>query len=297
MDGDGYRKRLQDAIEFIETNLTADLPLKDVSRQANVSLYHFHRLFRVYVGESLKEYIRHRRLAAAARELIDTRKPIIEIALDYQYSTPESFLRAFKAMFGRTPRSFRKEGAGDFRARHRKADLIRGKAFASKGASMEPSFIEKRPFTLVGELIHTSHGVCKEDVHGLWAKERADDRIRAFAGKAAADSIFGVCFGACDGCGTSLKADSELFPYLIGWEADDGLQVPEGFVRMAIPGGKYAVFTVEGDTKDIDRAVNRIYGTWLPASGHELSDSPVLERYGPAWNGARGTMEIWLPIA
>jgi AraC family transcriptional regulator len=126
VDGDGYRKRIQHAIEFIEANLRDELPLRDVSRQANASLYHFHRLFRANVGESLKEYIRHRRLTYAARDLVDTRKPIIEIALDYRYSTPESFLRAFKAMYGRTPRSFRKEGPESLGALHVKADLIAG---------------------------------------------------------------------------------------------------------------------------------------------------------------------------
>jgi AraC family transcriptional regulator len=161
---------------------------------------------------------------------------------------------------------------------------------------MEPSFVERGSFRLVGQLIHTSHGTCKKEVHGLWARERADERIKAFAGRAGADSIFGVCFGACDGCGTSLEADSEAFPYLIGWEAEEGAPVPEGCVAMTIPGGKYAVFTVDGNAGDIDRAVNTIYGTWLPATSHELSDSPVLEKYGRAWKGARGSMEIWLPI-
>jgi predicted MFS family arabinose efflux permease len=52
MESLGYRERLQNAIEFIEDHLADDLSLHDVSRQANTSLCHSHRLFRAFVGFS-----------------------------------------------------------------------------------------------------------------------------------------------------------------------------------------------------------------------------------------------------
>jgi AraC family transcriptional regulator len=294
VDGNEYRKRVQSAIDFIETNIRNELPLRDVSAQANASLYHFHRLFRALVGESLKEYIRHRRLDRAARDLVTTRKPIIEIALDYRYSAPESFLRAFKAVFAKTPSAFRKEGRPpNF---HAKANLLGEEARETKGVVMEPIFVERKALTLFGELIHTKHAACKKEVAGLWMKERASQRIGELARHAGADSVYGVCFGACEGCGTSHSEDSEVFPYLIGWEAGEGAQPPQGLVEMTIPGGKFAVFTVRGGGKDIENVMNSIYGSWLPASGRTLSDSPVLEKYGPEWKGDRGAMEIWLPV-
>ena len=162
---------------------------------------------------------------------------------------------------------------------------------------MEPAIVERRPFTLFGELIHTRRGACKKEVAGFWARERGKERIGGLARASGAESVYGVCFGVCDGCGTGLEPDSEAFPYLIGWEAAEGARAPEGLVEMSIPGGKYAVFAVEGDLADIEKAVNRIYGSWLPASSRELSDSPVLEKYCTNWTGARGqSMEIWLPI-
>ena len=297
MDGNGYRKRLQDSIEFIEANLREELSLRDVSRQANASLYHFHRLFRAFMGESLKEYIRHRRLAQAASDLVKTRRPIIDIALDYRYAAPESFLRAFKAMFGTTPSRFRRRGR--IPAIHAKADLLAstGTPFIKGGGAVKPNIMERYPFTLIGEVIHTRHGACKKEVAGFWARERAKVRIGGLAQAAGASSVFGVCFGACDGCGTGLEPDSEAFPYLIGWEAEKGAAVPDGLVEMTIPGGRYARFVVEGGLADIEKAVNLIYGAWLPASSCELSDSPVLERYDMGWTGSRGqSMEIWLPI-
>jgi len=54
-----YFLRLQSAIDFIEDNLTKDITLAKVAKEANCSLYHFHRIFKVLVGNSVKEYIRN----------------------------------------------------------------------------------------------------------------------------------------------------------------------------------------------------------------------------------------------
>jgi AraC-like DNA-binding protein len=107
----GYPRRLQAAIEYIEENLQEELALKEVAARAFASLYHFHRLFRALVGQSLKEYIRCRRLVLAARELVTTRRSVTEIALSYRYSAPESFLRAFKGLFAVTPQGVPQPGS------------------------------------------------------------------------------------------------------------------------------------------------------------------------------------------
>jgi AraC family transcriptional regulator len=296
MDSLGYRERLQDAIDYIEEHLMEDLPLQEVSRRANASLYHFHRLFRAFVGESLMEYIRHRRLTGAARALVETRKPIIEVALDLGYSAPESFLRAFKAMFGTTPSAYRKKGR--FREAHRKAILIgKGQSGIEGGIAMFAKIVESKGFTIHGTLIHTTHGACRREVAGLWARERAEEGVGESARLPGADSVFGVCFGACEGCGPRLEADGEAFPYLVGREAGEGSSPPDGLVEMKVPGGRYAVFEIEGGDEAIGRAVEAIYGRWLPESAMDLADSPVLEKYAAGWTGGPGeNMEIWLPV-
>jgi AraC-like DNA-binding protein len=63
MESLGYGERLQTAVDYIEENLPMDLSPSEVSRSANASPYRFHRLFRAFVGESLMEYFRHRRLS------------------------------------------------------------------------------------------------------------------------------------------------------------------------------------------------------------------------------------------
>ncbi len=71
------------------------LIIEEVAAQSGYSLYHFCRVFNLYKGISIMEYIRGRRLSLAAIELFQGRK-ITEIALDYGFETPSGFTKAFR---------------------------------------------------------------------------------------------------------------------------------------------------------------------------------------------------------
>lgn len=99
--------RIQKSIEYIEENLKEKLKLDSLAKKAFFSEFHYHRLFHSIVGEPVMEYIRKRRLTEAAKELVNSEKSISYIALDYQFSSSEAFSRAFKRMYGISPREFR----------------------------------------------------------------------------------------------------------------------------------------------------------------------------------------------
>jgi AraC family transcriptional regulator len=112
-----YINPVLNALDYIEQNLTRDLTSEDVAREAAFSKYHFHRIFLALTGNSVSGYLRRRRLTEAALALRETGNRIIDIALDYCFETPESFSRAFKGMYGLTPRQYRK-GGNNFSALH-----------------------------------------------------------------------------------------------------------------------------------------------------------------------------------
>ena len=99
---------LSAALEAVEDMLQEPLSVSDLAQKVHCSDSGLHKLFRYVFNCSVAEYITKRRLSIASRELLATEKSITEIALDYRYSSPEVFTRAFKRFWGITPSEFRR---------------------------------------------------------------------------------------------------------------------------------------------------------------------------------------------
>ncbi len=82
--------------------------LQRLSRKLGYSGFYVSRKFREVSGMQLREYLRCRKLAFALKELRDTDRGILEIALNYGFSSHEAFTRAFKQAYGVTPRDYRR---------------------------------------------------------------------------------------------------------------------------------------------------------------------------------------------
>lgn len=104
-----YFERIRCAIDFTEANLGEEITLADLAGRAYFSVYHFHRVFQGVAGETVMEYVRKRRLTEAARDLIRTRRKIIDIALGYGFGSPETFTRTFRKAYGLTPGVYREK--------------------------------------------------------------------------------------------------------------------------------------------------------------------------------------------
>ncbi len=103
-----HYSKVCDTLEFINNNLDIEVSLDDLSQKAHLSKYHYHRIFHKITGETVAKYITKRRMEKAARELAETDEPIIDIAIKYQYSSQESFSRAFMRIYNFTPGKYRK---------------------------------------------------------------------------------------------------------------------------------------------------------------------------------------------
>ena len=97
------------AIEYVEANLRNDIRVASVSAAAFVSISHLQRIFVNAFHCSIGDYITKRRLCGAAQALLQTDQSITTLALEYGYSSTESFSRAFKKQFRKSPSVFRKE--------------------------------------------------------------------------------------------------------------------------------------------------------------------------------------------
>lgn len=96
-------------IEYIESHLDGKLELETIAEAVHYSKYHLHRLFAETVGMTIHDYVQRRQLTEAAKLLIFSDKPIVEIAFICGYESQQSFSSAFKAMYKLPPAVYRKK--------------------------------------------------------------------------------------------------------------------------------------------------------------------------------------------
>jgi AraC family transcriptional regulator len=290
-----YRKRILRVLVHIQNHLDGPLPLDELAAVSRFSPFHFHRIFRGLVGESVKEHVRRLRLERAAHRLRFTGQPVTEIAFDAGYQTHESFTRAFRAMFRESPAEFRK---------HRRAVAYgpapSGVHFVTGGtlddfrparrAAPPPEVrVEELPAMRVAFLRHVGP---YDEVGAAW------ERLCAWAGSRglfkSAPLMIGIVYDDPEiTAPDKVRYDAALVVSgEIAAEGDIGAQ--------QVGGGKYAVATHRGPHQRVSETYVRVCGEWLPHSGRELLPAPALEFYRNSPQNTRPEdllTDIYLPLA
>lgn len=94
-------------VDYIESNLNSRLDLALVAEAVYYSKFHLHRMFTDTVGLTIHEYAQRRQLTEAAKLLVFSPKPILEIAILAGYESQQAFTGIFKAMYKTTPGCYR----------------------------------------------------------------------------------------------------------------------------------------------------------------------------------------------
>ena len=106
-----WQKQIQKIIDEIDKCIKnyndEALTLSFLSRRLGYSEFYTTRKFKAIAGMPFRDYLRHRKLAFALKEMRDSEKSILDIAFDYGFSSHEAFTRAFKGIYGITPREYR----------------------------------------------------------------------------------------------------------------------------------------------------------------------------------------------
>jgi AraC family transcriptional regulator len=104
---DNYHERLNDVRQYVRDHINEPLSREVLAAVAGFSVSHFHRIFTIYTGENISNYVRRVRLERAGRKLRMGAVDITEVALAAGYDTHAAFGRAFKQQFGLSPSEFR----------------------------------------------------------------------------------------------------------------------------------------------------------------------------------------------
>lgn len=257
-----YLTQVQKGIDYIEANLDYELSLSQVAQHAGISQWHFQRIFKALSNETLKTYIRSRRLANALDKLLTTDQKIIEIAITAGFESQESFTRAFKKAFDMTPNQARKIANKNLFLK--KIEFTpEYLEHVSQNISLNPEIYTQRKLQLVGmktcfySIDSEKNNIAKE-IPPLW-----DDFLSRM--DEIENSIVGIGYGVIQ----QTKEKTDQLEYYAVLEVTKLTTLPKGMVSIEIPESKYAKFTHKGKVENIDNTVNYIYSNWLMQSGQQ----------------------------
>src|ERR1700741_1309393 len=94
---------------FIDSNLHRSIYIRDLSAVAQRSPAYFCRKFKLAVGEPPHAYVMRRRLERACHLMVTSASSLSQIALSVGFSDQAHLCRLFRAAFGQTPNSWRRE--------------------------------------------------------------------------------------------------------------------------------------------------------------------------------------------
>jgi AraC family transcriptional regulator len=290
-----YVERLNRAIDHIITNLAHPLSLDDVAEAARFSPFHFHRIFKAHLGETLNQFIKRQRLERALYLMSHApKRSLTDIALDCGFATSSDFSRSFKQHYGVAPRAFDLKQFRD----------TRREAFDHLMQNQEgfPSFTTLPVHENEHENKHKNENENPDGfevtLRDLPARTVAYIRVLDPYRKGVAQAACERLLAWAERDTTRGLADSQWLGYM--WDEpeivalakcryDVALVVddvndfkPAGEIgRFEFPPMRVAEVIVRGDLVLEARAIDWLYTTWLPQSGYVPDDQPAFE----AWIG------------
>ena len=261
---------IQRALDYTEAHLTEDVDYAAVAKQACSSAFHFQRMFGLLCGFTLGDYIRMRRLALAAEELVRTRDKVVDIALKYGYDTPESFSRAFTRFHGVSPTDARRGKTVKSFSR------LSVKLILSGGSTMDYRIEKRDAFQVVCSVKQVSKqqgDTASADISAFWNESGAlMPAICKYGRFDRFNGVLGVCF-------SGEMADSG-FPYGIGAEYN-GMPIEGNALEIVdIPAQTYAVFQCKGKMPEaFQETYQKICTEFFPQSNYEYGNGVEIEVY------------------
>lgn len=279
------------AVDYIEAHLADDkLNLDTLSQAMGYSKYHMHRIFSAVTGMPPHSYIQRRRLTEAARALVFTTRPIMDIALDAGYDTQRSFSRSFKSICKLSPGAYRKRKS--FLPLQLPYDVSRREPLRGDRI-LDIHTIETGEIHFTGYHGNTRHGF--QVIGQCW--RRLHKNKHRITGRTDLQFLVGVN----DYSHFEHQDNRPSFTYMAGAQVTDPSAVPKGMVQRSFPPGKYIVFSFRGKNEDsLQPVVEYIYKEWFPHATCRFNEKMPFDfaKYGELTDvDGQSDIQYWVPIA
>ncbi|WP_372474709.1 GyrI-like domain-containing protein [Capnocytophaga sp. ARDL2] len=275
-----YHERINKVLEYIGNHLDEKIELKTLAEIANFSEFHFHRIFKAFVNESVGAYITRLRVEASAILLRYSNLSVEQISERVGYEMVSSLSKSFKKFYDVSPTEYRN---------NKTLYIMRKEEFITEIKLKAPKIIDLEPKKVIYIALTGTYGTLNygDTYVKLWAFVKENKLFTA--------GIEHICISHDDPKITEGDKQRSDICLAIHKPAK-----PQGEVGVKeIEGGKYAVFHYQGAYDNLGKVYDTIFGKWLPESGYELRSIVPFEKY---LNDARKTppeklkTEIYLPI-
>jgi len=285
-----FLERLNEAMEYIESNLSDEIDYKELARLVGCSEYHLSRIFPFIAGQGLGQYIRRRRMSRAAMDLMKPGADLLEIAVTYGYSSADSFSRAFREIHEAAP-SLVKSGRHPVRSYPKLSFSV-----VIQGAeAMVYRIVQKEAFRIVGisKTVPLVFLGPNPDIDAMW-RTLAPESIAYW--KSLSDTKPAGIISASTNFSEGRMSGTGTLDHYIGVATT---RRPSGdAASLEVDAGAWAVFEAVGDfPKNLQTIWGRIYSEWFPQSDYELREGPeLLWNEGPDTSIPDFRSEIWIPV-
>lgn len=276
-------------IDHIDDHLHEDLQLDTIAEFFGYSKYHLHRMFSFITGLPLNTYIKRRKLTEAARALVCTDRPIIDIAMDSGYDTQQSFTNGFKKLYKKSPDRYRKKKS--FMPIQLKFQVndnvdLRGDRV------IDIDIKQASPMTMIGYSANTAKGfrVIGQCHHKL------NKSMAQIENRVDTEYIIGL-----NDYKDFVSEDGKIsFDYYAALHVSSVKELPEGMGVKQLPAAKYIVFSFIGNKKASPEHVSTyIYEKWFPQTNYRFNENAMYDfiKYSIEENEkGQSKIEYWVPV-
>lgn len=271
---DVYQQRINAVIDHINEHLDQPHSLDELARIGHFSKFHFHRVFKNVVGETVLQFVKRLRLERALKLIrLDNQRTLTQIAFDCGFESSSDFSRSFRQQFGFSPSDFSEERLrSDSKICQDLAANVhypfRQQDTSNNEDGFEATFDE-----------HEASNLAYVRVFGAFRPERVMEGLNQLLEWGRSNGVY-----PSSRLLSMSQDDMDTTPvdkYRLDWclrVADD--IVGNGAVATRrFDGGLYVSVLCEGDILLLDRAWQWLYRNWLPGSGYEPDDRPAMEWY------------------
>ena len=267
-----YLELLSRAVAHIGDHLAGDLGTEALAREAAMSPYHFHRMFRAYFGTTVAGYVTWRRLQRACELLGRDGASVLDVALAVGYESAQALAKAMRRELDTTPSAVRCGSAPQWQRLFERRAAAVGEG---NDLALKPQFVELPPLDV---LTATGRGMDDGDMG------RAAQQGFAELWPAVEAAGLRACVQRCvailpDEPQGRNDQQARMWCGAVFDPPRPSIALQGSLAWQQLPGGRHAVFTHIGPYGELHRCWSAIYAQWLPATGYALRDTPPFEHY------------------